>query len=300
MKIARAARNRRLELGISQRQLAQRVGCDQSYLAQVETGRRPLSRAIAERLEVHLRVRTGRYTSVTFLRGRPRLSEPARHVLAQLRRATGDEPRPRLENWIPKKPRHPRSDRHFSLENQFWPMALHLGPSAGRQISELQSRRGADERFWRQINQIIFDSWSEKWVVAQVGLAATQLTGVSFSGVGCALESIHGRTGENTACCPYPAFLIQHRDSAVAWFPQRGVRTQRGFRWPDNVLVIARNGRKVTAVVEVAGPDYHQDREAEARRNAELGVPILHVSAAKVGTPELVTKILDWAHALVS
>jgi len=40
---------------------------------------------------------------------------------------------------------------------------------------------------------------------------------------------------------------------AVAMFPQRCVGTAHGYRWPDILVVAARGGRRVTAVVELDG-----------------------------------------------
>ena len=85
---------------------------------------------------------------------------------------------------------------------------------------------------------------------------------------------------------------------SLALFPQRCVSTDRTHRWPDNLLVAARRGRRVTAIVELDGKPYHQDPEAERRRDEELEVPILHLDAAEVGRAGVVQKILTWVSSL--
>ena len=71
-RVARAINRRRQFLKLSQRQVAVEVGCSQSYLAQVETGQRPISRRFAEKLESFFEVKPGSYTdNVIFRRGRP-------------------------------------------------------------------------------------------------------------------------------------------------------------------------------------------------------------------------------------
>ena len=85
-RIARAVVRKRNSLRLSQRQVARLVGCSQSYLAQVETGRRPISRRVAERLESAFKVKAGTYTRAEFRRGRPTLE-------SQMSRLA------RLQNW---------------------------------------------------------------------------------------------------------------------------------------------------------------------------------------------------------
>ena len=68
--------------------------------------------------------------------------------------------------------------------------------------------------------------------------------------------------------------------------------------WPDNLLVAARRGRRVTGVVEVDGEAYHRDVEAREWRDRELDVPVLHVDAAELGQPGLLERILIWVRSL--
>ena len=50
-------------------------------LAQVETGVRPISKKIAQKLEVIFKVKPGKYTQVVFRRGRPPRGAEARQAL---------------------------------------------------------------------------------------------------------------------------------------------------------------------------------------------------------------------------
>lgn len=295
-RIAALARKKRLQLKLSQRVLARKLGCSQPYIAQVETGRRPISRRFAERLETAFGVKPGSYTKVTFLRGRPALTEQSREALRLIRRASGQPappPRPML------KPRYPRPGRVSGLRNPFWPIPPHLGPEVADDIEELERLRHRDERFWRNLNGIPFDSWSEKRLLARVALTGVQLTGVSPARLGCQLQCVDGNTGRDSSLHARPAFLLTHGDTAVAWLTQPCVRTASGHRWPDNMLIVARGGTRVTALVEVQGAEFHSDFVKERHRTRELGVSILIVDAAKVGSPGLIRSILEWACNLI-
>ena len=77
IKVARKIRSKRMRLKLSQREVAHRVACHPSYLAQVETGRRPCSKRMAEKFERLFGVKRGTYTQFDFL-GVDRLSWLAR------------------------------------------------------------------------------------------------------------------------------------------------------------------------------------------------------------------------------
>ena len=295
IRIARAIVKRRRHLKLSQRRVAAAVGCSQPYLAQVETGRRPISRRIAERLESVFKVKRGSYTRVVFRRGRPALPQSTRRALREIRRAQGADPRP----FPPLgEPSHPRSDRASGLENPLWPIAIHLGEQAAREVKALEQLRPADDAFWRQLQRIPYDSWSEKRLHVRIGLAGAELTGVSPRSLGCVLPSADGRSGRNTSCRAYPALVWRSRDVSLALLPQRCVATQHTHLWPDNLLVAARQGRRVTGVVEVDGEPYHRDLAAEEWRDRELGVPVLHLDAAELGQAGLLDKLVLWARSL--
>ncbi|CAN0443336.1 unnamed protein product, partial [Phaeothamnion confervicola] len=53
-RIARAIQEQRKLRKLSQRDVASLVGCNQSYICHIETGRRPVSLAMAKKLEVVL------------------------------------------------------------------------------------------------------------------------------------------------------------------------------------------------------------------------------------------------------
>jgi hypothetical protein len=133
----------------------------------------------------------------------------------------------------------------------------------------------------------------------QVGLTGAELTAATMESLGCVLPVVNGRTGRDSGGCLYPAFVWRWKDVSLALFPQRCVATDLGFRWPDNVLVAARRGRRVTAVVEVDGEAYHDDEEAERQRDAELEVPILHLPARTAGRADVVQTIQVWARGLL-
>ena len=294
VRIARAILKRRQVLKLSQRRVAAALGCSQPYLAQVETGRRPVSRRIAEKLESVFRVKRGSYTKVVFRRGRPAVSPSARQALCEIRRAQGAAPRALPLLGVPQ---HPRPDCASGLENPLWPIAIHLGEQAAREVRDLEKLRPADDPFWRQLQTIRYDSWSEKRLHIKVGLTGAELTGVNPRSLGCVLPSADGRTGGSSRRA-FPAFVWRWRDISLALFPQRCVGTACTHRWPDNLLVAACRGRRVTGVVEVDGEPYHQDLEAERRRDQELEVPVLHLDAAEVGRAGLLDKLLLWVRSL--
>ena len=292
--VARRMGKRRTVLGISRRELARRVGCSYAYLYQVESGLRPLSPELAPQVEDVLRVRPGSLR-LEVRRGRPPLSAATRRVLKVVRGARGLRP----GGVSGRVPLHPRSDWGRRQENPFWPMAVHLGERAGRRIAQLEKERRGDDKFWRLVNSLRFDSWSEKALVVEVGLRSLELTGLSLARVGCSLASACGRTGRDTAGTAYPAFVLEHQGASLVWFSQRCVATERGFRWPDNVVVVARGGVRRTVVVELDGPTYHQNVAAGERRDQELGVPVLHVHPDVLRRPDGLTAILDWVVAKV-
>ena len=294
IRIVRAILKRRQALKLSQRRVAAALGCSQPYLAQVETGRRPVSRKIAEKLESVFRVKAGSYTNVVFRRGRPALSPGARRALREIRRAQGAAPR---ELPLLGVPQYPRPDCAGGLANPLWPIAIHLGAQAAQEVRELEKLRPADDSLWRQLQTIRYDSWSEKRLHIKVALTGAELTGVSPGSLKCALPSVDGRTGRSSHRA-FPAFIWQWRDLSLALFPQRCIGTALTHRWPDNLLVAACRGRRVTGVVEVDGSSYHQDLEAERRRDQELEVPVLHLDAAELGQARLLDKVMSWVQSL--
>ena len=296
IRLAKKIRRRRLALGLSQREVARRLGCSQAYLYQVEQGLRPLSPPRAEALEGILGAARRAYTWEV-KRGRPPLCEGARRVLRQLARARGGARKGAPEERVP---RFPRSDRGRAGHNPLWPMALHLGERAGARVQELEKQRAGEERFWLGINSLPYDSWSEKDLTVQVGRESLTLTGVSPDRVGCTLHSVCGKTGKSRGDRAQPAFLLEHQGASLAWFPQRCVATERGHRWPDSIVVVARNERRRTLVVELDGPRYHRNTQAEERRDAELGLPVLHVHPDVLRTEGGLQRILDWACSKVA
>jgi len=293
--VARKMQQRRRSMGFSLRRLAALVGCAHTYLHQVELGVRPLSQAKAVLIEGVLRFKSGSLRLDT-RRGRPTISSEGRILLRELRRFGGLP----VDGRNFGKPRHARPERARGLQNPFWPMAVHLGESAHQRVKALERKWADHERFWRLANALRFDSWSEKNLVVQVGLQSVALTGVRPAGVGCLLTCVSGSSGRDVSGQAIPAFLLQYQGAAVVWFVQRCVRTWNGYRWPDNVLVVSRDGVRKTVVVEVDGPKYHRDPEAERLRDEELGVPVVHVHPELLQQEDGLQRILDRVLACLS
>ena len=214
---------------------------------------------------------------VRFLRGRPPLSAVTRAVMKQIRQARGRRP----SQYLPLgKPKYARPERARGLKSALGRLA---GPLHG------------DERFWRNLNSIRFDSGAEKQLVRWLAMSGAQLTGISWGRLGCSLPVMDGSNGRDAGRKAQPTFLLQDGDMAVAFSPQRCVRAAGGYLWPDLLMVIAREGRRTTAVVEVDGAPWHADKAAEAFRDADLGIPVLHLDAAEVGRPGTLRRILEWA-----
>ena len=279
--IAWLIRKRRRALGWTQRRVAAGLGCSQSYLAQVETGVRPVSRQVAERLERLLAVAPGSYRRVRFFMGRPRLAAPARAAIGQIRRSQGATPPAYPERL--GRPRYGRADRVRGL----------VGQQLGRKM------RGQDERFWSYFNSIRFQSKSERSLNLTLALHGP-LVGISPQRLGCALPVVDGLRGELAGDRPAPAFVWQEGDLALACFPQRCVRVPGGYRWPDLLVIAARGGRRATGVVELDGAPYHTNAQAEAFRDRELGDKVLHLDAREASQREVVDRIVEWAGTLLA
>ena len=295
LRVVRAIWLRRRSMKLSQRRVAGGVGCSQSYLAQVETGKRPISRRFAERLESYLGVRPGSFTEVEFRRGRPAMSERALQALREIRRSRGEAPR-QFRNL--GKPEFPRKDGSRVLEDPLRDLSWKLGGRAELDVGALEDMRPETDDLWRRLGAIRYDSCSEKWLHVKLALAGAEAAGVSPRYVGCALPCADGRTGRDAGRRAFPAFVWRYEDIALAVFPQRCVVSQMTHRWPDNLVVAARGGRRVTGIVEVDGRSNHQDQKKEKMRDRDLGVPILHLDADDLGRSGLMDRLLSWLRGL--
>lgn len=295
-KVAKKVIEGRKRLRLSQRQLGWKLGCGQAYISQIETGRRPLAPALAPKLEQLFRLKPGSLTLAATRRGRPAHNPVVRRVL----RAVASQYRgKRRECAAAEAPRHPRPHVDNGLKDPFWPIAMHLGEQAAQEVRQLEQRRRNEAGFWRLLNGLHFDSWSEKRLVTRLALhPGVELAGVSPARLECALPIVHGCTGKDVTHQAGPTFLFQVDDISVGWLPQRCVRTPRGYRWPDNTLILARGGKRMTAVVEVHGAEYHQDTRKDEMRARELGVPLFTLDAGKIGDNELML-IFDWIRQLM-
>lgn len=287
--LAVAMRTRRRELKLTQRQLAASVGCSQSYVAQVERAHRPPSPWFAGRLEELFELEPGTYTNHHFLMGRPALTPQSKLVKRRLRAAVPVHP-PYCRQF--RRPRRRKSNVTYGLDNPFG--AMKPGTNPGDALEKLERMRPLDERFWRQANALRYDSFTEKRFLLAAALKGAQLTGVGFRQIECQLQMVCGKTGKPYVRRAPAAFLWQADDLSIAWFPQRCVRSERGHRWPDHALVVAYQGRKMTVVLEINGPQWHKEGERERRRDRDLGVPVYHMCASQVENPEAIPRFLDW------
>lgn len=162
---------------------------------------------------------------------------------------------------------------------------VHLGTDAGDEVRRLESLRCDDELFWRNFNSLRFDSWSEKRLQVRFALLGAQLLGVRLAPLGCRLRAINGVTGEEAGL--HRGYLLKGQSASLVWCPQVAVRTPRGYRCVDNLLVLSSGTKSVTLAVEVNWKDFHGDQARERRRDRELGVPVLHIAADRLGEPGL-------------
>lgn len=281
----------RMKQGWSQRGVAQKTGLSQPYLAQVEMGERPLSRKGLEKMEAVYGISLQRYSRGVGRPGRPKYWAATREAMRKVARGV-------RELWSggeARAPAHPQPHQVDAKGDPLWPMALHLGLEARTEVERLEELRAEDDFFWRQFNWLRFDSWSEKRLLVRVALLGAQLMGVRLNRLGCSLKVIDGVTGGAPGV--HRAFVLKGREASVVWCPQVAVRTGRGERCLDNLLIVSDGSKSVTVAVEVNGAPYHSDAAKERRRDRELGIPVLHVDAARVGDPGLIGQILKWAHA---
>ena len=135
--------------------------------------------------------------------------------------------------------------------------------------------------------------FSEKRLLVRVALQGMQLVGVRLKQLGCSLDVVDGITGGEPGL--HRAFVHKGQHASLVWCPQVTVRTAHAVLCVDNLLLIRVSQKTVTAVVEVEGGQYHDDLEKEVRRDRQLGVPVLHLDAARLGEPRLIERILSWA-----
>lgn len=287
--LAQLLRTVRRECGKTQRDLAAAVGCSQPYIAQLETDRRPISLKYAELIEKELKLEAGALTRQP-VRGRPPMNQVAREALAEIRKA---ENTPKVEYTQLPPPKYPRVDTAKPRDNAFEQV------SDDQFLQALEEELPHDEHSWKRANMVRFDSNPERFFLLRIFWMSAMVVCASFGSLGCSLRSANGLTGKNTDHLAYPTFLLWYEGIAVAVMPQRCVRTAYGYRWPDLTLVLAKNGRKVTIVIEVDGPS-HKNRYIERQRDLELGVPVYHVTTDCVELPGLLETILADAALLLA
>lgn len=287
--LALLMRNLRYKRKLTQRVLAALVGCSQSYVAQVERAHRPPSFWYAQRLEEIFELEPGMYTSYQFLRGRPRLSEQSKQVRRALIQA---QPiRPRFDYPL-APPYYQLPNVAYGLENPLG--AMRPGTPCGDELARLEELRAEDERFWKQANAVIFHSFTEKRFLVKLALTGAQLTGVGCDQLGSQLQMVCGKKGKPYRRRAPAAFLLQVGELSLAFHPQRCVRTAIGHRWPDYLVVAAYRGRKMTSAFEIDGSLWHDRDWCERQRDRELGVPVYHLCASQVESPDVLHRFCDW------
>lgn len=164
---------------------------------------------------------------------------------------------------------------------------------------ESENLRKNHNHFWRQLNSITYQSWTEKRFQVRVGLTGAELLGLSSRRIGAVLPTACGMTGRDATKKAYPTFVLQHEDLSIAIIPQRCVGTSQTYRWADSLVVAARNGHRVTGIIETDGAEFHADKNKERRRDEELGVPVLHIDAGEVGDANLMERVFAWLRTLL-
>ena len=294
-KVAQALRARRRAEGLTQKALAHGVGCTQPYLSQVERGRRPLSEKMALRLEEFLES-PGLFTTAPFLKGRPpldKMSKIARRTLIR-----GADGLAELPPELGRKPRFEQVHQKWGVEDRLSGLTTIFPEETGDMLERLERAKGPDQRYWRNLNSLRFDSWCERWFLLALALLGAQLTGVRLEAMGCSLAVVNGKSGKKFKGW-HRGFLMEYQGASLAWIPQVAVRTHAMYRCPDNLLLVSRGDKTVTAVVEVVGGEYHTLDEI-VERALELGVPFFALDAGWLGHHEVMTDILDWAVSLVA
>lgn len=290
MKLARRLLKARLRKRLSQRQVAAQAGFAQPYLSQIESGIRPVSEKAARQLESIYAAKPGAFAKGLGRRGRPRFWQKSASAL----KAFGGAVREFWEAAKVRIPKHKQPHQVKRSDDPLWPMAIHLGPLAGAEVRQLEKLRALDGEFWQQFNSLRFDSWSEKRLLVGVALLGGQMLGLRLRDLGCTLNLSDGVTGQEPGL--HRGFVLKGQTASLVWCPQVAVRTKRGHRCVDNLLLLSSGGKTVSLAVEVNGKPFHGDPGKRQRRDAELGIPVLHVDAARVGEPGLIREILQWAH----
>lgn len=289
-KLAKRLIRLRVSKDLSQRDVAERAGFAQPYLAQVEGGVRPISARFLRQLEaIYSKKLSAQLWRVLGRRGRPRHTQNTRLALAEL---FGSSSAAAVKAGPPKYAQ-PHQVRRAS--DPLWPMALHLSSEARGEVELLEKLRAEDEIFWRQFNSLRFDSWSEKRLLVRVANLGGQLMGVRLQRLGASVAVVDGKTGKRPGL--HRGFVLKGKEGSAVWCPQVAVSTRLGIFCVDNLLVVSSRGRRVTVAVEVNGRQYHQDARRQLRRDRALGIPVIHLDASELHTPGLMTRILKWAYA---
>lgn len=291
-KVVRESTRRRKQLGLSQADAARLAGVVPSYLGQVELGLRPPSRRLLESLEVIYRVRRRRYTDMMSFPGpgRKKMDVSLRTALNSL--SNGVSRRlGALPTAVEVRSSNTSRPEPTPIHDLLWPMAIHLGPEAQREVERLEILRRDDEEFWRLFNRIRFDSWSEKRFMVRVGLAGGHLVNVSSRSLGVDLHVLHPRTGRVDSHTPHPAMILHHGGLNVAFVPQCSVLAQNHIRRLDALVIITDGQRRVVVNLELDGP--HHNPARDRRRQSSIGLPTLRIPVAALDETRLIDRVFE-------
>lgn len=280
----------RKRLGLSQGRAARLAHVSPSYMCQVERGTRTPSRRLAEKLEQVYRTTPGHFTRRYQFPRRgpkqvdPRTAEALRDLLAALSiDRTLQQPAPR------STPERQWADWRGNVENPLWPVAIHLGRGAQEEVKLLESRQPSDA-FWRVLNGMPFDSWTEKRFLVKLGLAGGEFVRLAPARLGVPSRVVNTK-GIDTRHRPQPAMVVRYMGVSAVFWPQRPV--QGTTLWKLDTLVVATwQGKRLTFNVELDNPKTHDPRRDEYRTR-DVGLPTLRYQADVVNAMGFMNRLFS-------
>lgn len=283
----------RLRKGLSQAEAARQAGVTPAWLCQVETGVRPPSRLLAETLEQVYGTRRGHFVKMYGFpsKGRRHMDSDTAAALAAIRGSVSlDRSVPRRGR--PVKIKHGWKDWRGTLDDALSSATIALDRDLRQDLEMLESVQNKDE-FWKLMNGMQFDSATEKRFLVKLGLAGAEFVRVAPSrfGVSAWLVDVRGEDVRRTA---QPAMVLEEKGLAVAVWPQRAVHASRLWKL-DALVVAAWKGRRLTIDLEFGDDDSEQD----ARRQQELGLPVLRYEVDAVKAKGFVARLLRDVKKLV-
>ncbi len=296
-KLARDMRRTRGRKGLSQAEAVRQARVSPSWLCQVETGTRRPSRRLAESLERVYGLRPGRFVNKYAFPGRggrPVDQETAKAIQAVLSAISIDSPAPerspRRQVW-----RDTWRDWRGNVANPLWPVACHLGKDAQEEIELLESRQTGDT-FWKLLNGIPFDSWTERRFMVKLGLAGGQMVRLAPARVGvqCRLVDHHGvEVGHR----PLPAMVVHYQGVTAVIWPQRAVQAETLWKL-DALAVVSAGGNRLTVNIEIDDPDRH-NRARDSYRDDDVSLTVLRYHPGVINARGFILRLFSDLKKLV-